>query len=157
KKRLRDIGEARIALDTLGSEPEAHAAAIPAPPPRKSRSTAIAWGVAALSLVVAAVATIGGSRRADSHPAVVRFEVGPPANMLSMNWPRISPDGTMLAFQGRGQSGKSGIWVRRLDSFEAQELPGTELAARPWWSPDSRFVACFVGGQLKKFPVNGAP
>jgi serine/threonine-protein kinase len=40
KKRLRDIGEAKIALEALGTEPEPVAAsATPAPPPRSLAKT----------------------------------------------------------------------------------------------------------------------
>ena len=41
----------------------------------------------------------------------------------------------------------------------AQPLPGTEDAANPFWSPDSRFIAFFVtgAGKLKKIEVTGGP
>ena len=75
--------------------------------------------------------------------------------MSSMVWPRLSPDGTMIAFLARNEAGKNAIWVRRLDAFEAQELPGTEGSSRPWWSPDSRFIAYFNRGQLREVPPTG--
>ena len=36
-------------------------------------------------------------------------------------------------------------------------LPGTEGASFPFWSPDSRTVAFFSGGKLKKVPISGGP
>jgi WD40 repeat protein len=42
------------------------------------------------------------------------------------------------------------LWLRSVDSLEAKELSGTEDAALPFWSPDSRFVGFFAGGKLKK-------
>ena len=38
-----------------------------------------------------------------------------------------------------------------------QPLAGTEGAAFPFWSPDSRTVAFFAGGKLKKVDVAGGP
>jgi hypothetical protein len=40
--------------------------------------------------------------------------------------------------------------VRDLDTLAARILPGTEGANNIFWSPDSRFIAFFVGRQLKK-------
>jgi Tol biopolymer transport system component len=88
---------------------------------------------------------------------VVRFNIGAQEKMTGLAWPRLSPDGTMIAFQARGASGKTAIWVRRLDAFEAQELAGTEGASRHWWSPDSRYIAFFVANQLKKIAATGGP
>jgi len=38
---------------------------------------------------------------------------------------------------------------------EAQALAGTEGASFPFWSPDSRFIAFFAGGKLKKIDTSG--
>src|SRR5207249_1804124 len=37
----------------------------------------------------------------------------------------------------------------------AQPLPGTEGASFPFWSPDSRFMAFFANGKLKKIDTTG--
>ena len=158
RKRLRDIGEARIALETLGSEPEAPAAfgVVARPAPRRTQAATIAWCAAAAIVVgAAAVAIVRFSQRPAVPNPTLRFQIPLQDKMSSMAWPRLSPDGTMIAFQARNEAGKSTIWVRRLDAFEAQELPGTEGAARHWWSPDSRFIAYFSGGQLRKVPPSG--
>jgi Tol biopolymer transport system component len=44
-----------------------------------------------------------------------------------------------------------------MNSTSAQALPGTEDARRPFWSPDSRYLAFIAGGKLKKVPVSGGP
>ena len=68
----------------------------------------------------------------------------------------ISPDGAMLAFVGRTQ-GKAQLWVRRLDQNESRLVPGSEGAYKPFWSPDSRWIAFFTPLKLKKSEVaNGA-
>ena len=52
-------------------------------------------------------------------------------------------------------SGRSSIWVRPLDALEAHPLAGTVGAGRPFWSPDSRFLAYIQDGKLRKVPVSG--
>ena len=42
-------------------------------------------------------------------------------------------------------------------SAEARPIQGTEGAAFPFWSPDSRFIAFFAGGKLKKVAIAGGP
>ena len=51
--------------------------------------------------------------------------------------------------------GKTQIWVRPLDSPSARPLPGTEGASRLFWSPDSRQIAFFQDGNLKKMALTG--
>src|SRR5262249_37748655 len=51
----------------------------------------------------------------------------------------VSPDGRRLAFVS--ESDKRRLWVRSLDSLVARQLPGTEDAFQPVWSPNSRSVA----------------
>jgi Tol biopolymer transport system component len=49
------------------------------------------------------------------------------------------------------------LWVRALNTSVAQPLLGTEEGTLPFWSPDSRFIAFFAGGRLKKIDANGGP
>jgi len=45
-----------------------------------------------------------------------------------------------------------------MDSAEAEVLAGTEgVGAQPFWSPDSRFIAFFADGKLKKLDVSRGP
>ena len=48
------------------------------------------------------------------------------------------------------------LWVRPLDSLDAHPLPGTDGATYPFWSPDSRQVAFFADGKLKRVAISGA-
>jgi hypothetical protein len=54
-------------------------------------------------------------------------------------------------------STRSALWVRRLDSTSAYELPGTAGAAFPFWRPDSRALGFFAEGKLKTIDVTGGP
>src|SRR5262249_20225669 len=142
---------------------EALAPAAPAPfastaeaaAPRALWRTALPWALFALAVVIAAVAL---RPRPVVDPDPLRFEIGVPKGLLRITWPRLSPDGRTLAFLGRDDAGKSTIWVRPLDSFEAHPLAGTEGAGRPFWSPDSRELAFFSDRrQLLKISASGGP
>ena len=76
---------------------------------------------------------------------------GPPAPQMA-----LSPDGLRLAYVLTIE-GKASLWVRPLDELAGQQIPGTEDASFPFWSPDSRFVAFFAEGQLKKIDLLGGP
>ena len=58
---------------------------------------------------------------------------------------------------GLVKDGKQQIWLRALDSADMTPLAGTEKAADPFWSPDSRFLAFFADARLKKIERSGGP
>lgn len=130
---------------------------------RKSRER-LAWAAAAIGALAAAFFAVGFFLRAPAEPRQVRFEIAPWADLSTIGSPRLSPDGLSLAFHGVDSTGKSQIWVRDLDSLEARPVAGTEETrtvaqneSRPMWSPDSQYIAFFVGNKLKKVPVAGGP
>jgi len=153
KKRLRDIGEARIVLESGEMEQ------VPPPVPVLARpKRSIAWPMALVVVALAAVAIVVASRKQPTERPVTRFQIAADPRLASMTWPRISPDGRTLAFLGRDAAGKTAIWVRPLDAFAPYPLQDTEGAARFFWSPDSKYVAYFIArSQLKKSPVAGGP
>jgi hypothetical protein len=51
--------------------------------------------------------------------------------------------------------GVSRLWVRRLDSIASQELPDTDDAQFPFWSPDGRSLAYFARGALRRVDALG--
>jgi len=69
----------------------------------------------------------------------------------------LSPDGLRLAYVAQNADGKALLWVRPLDSLQAQPLVGTEGAGYPFWSPNSRYIGFFAGGKLKKIDASGGP
>ncbi|HJW14362.1 MAG TPA: protein kinase [Thermoanaerobaculia bacterium] len=123
---------------------------------RKSRER-LAWGVAAAAIVAAALLAAGYLRRAPVKASPIRFEIPTPEGVALIDTPRISPDGKLIAFNASDPAGRSRIWVRPLSALAAQPLTGTEGAARPFWSPDSRFIGFFAEGKLKKIEVSGGP
>ena len=49
------------------------------------------------------------------------------------------------------------LWIRQLDRPEPRQLPGTEGARHPFWSPDGTSVGFFAQGKLKRIAVAGGP
>ena len=125
---------------------------------RKSRER-LAWIVAGLLLLgILAVLpfVISHLRHAPVDTRPVRFLI-PTPNRTSFGAFAISPDGRRLAFIAVDSSDKRRLWVRPLDSLTAQPLPETDGATYHFWSPDSRFIAFFAEGKLKKIDAAGGP
>jgi Tol biopolymer transport system component len=68
---------------------------------------------------------------------------------------QLSPDGKKLAFTARGAANEILLWIRPIESLEADALPGTSDAALPFWSPDSRSIGFFANGALKRIAATG--
>ena len=68
----------------------------------------------------------------------------------------ISPDGRQVAYSAN-DNGSSSVFVRPISVEVPQKLAGTEGASRLFWSPDSRWIAFFAGGKLKKVEAAGGP
>jgi len=123
-------------------------------------TAAAALGLAVFLLTRPAPENVGG---------VARFTVTSPPGHLLLNrslsgTAAVSPDGRSIVFvaqSGSGTTAQRALWVRAVDSFAAQKLAGTELSgqrgiqAGMFWSPDSKHIAFFEGGQLKRIPATG--
>jgi len=120
----------------------------------------LAWSLATVLGIAAAVTMVGRFDDSPLHTGLMRFTVSappgtslPPAGPFS---PQVSPDGTLIVFM-TVRGAERLLAIRPLDALESRALPGTEGARFPFWSPDSRMVAFFAGGQLKKVAVSGGP
>jgi hypothetical protein len=137
-------------------------AGVPAPvAKRRRRRERLAWGltVAVVGVAIVALLALWWTRRPPAA-AFARFAVTAPAGgtiATDAVQVAISPDGRRLVFAIRDSAGTGRLWIRPLDSFSAQPLPGTENAFWPFWSPDSRFIAFFAEGKLQKVAVGGGP
>jgi eukaryotic-like serine/threonine-protein kinase len=155
EERIQTAHDVKLQLQWIVEGGSQAGVAAPVAARRRSRER-LAWIVAAATTVAsAALAVVALQPKPAPKPVI--FELTPPAQVRSVDLPRISPDGRRLAFNALDSLGIQSIWVRRMNSLEAQRLPGTEGATRPFWSPDSRFLAFFSGGKLYKIDVSGGP
>ena len=139
--------------------------AVAVTPPGGARHTTRGALIAAGILGSIAIGVAIGGRylsNVSAPAAPVRFDVQPPADVTLTPSPvastaqlALSPDGRRLAFVATRRRAASQLWIRPLDGVDAQALPGTEGASFPFWSPDSRFIAFFSGGKLKKIDTTG--
>ena len=121
----------------------------------RRRAGWVTWAsVAVAALAVAALALEGSLRpTAAEDPMLVRVPIALPENTRS--WPRLSPDGRQVLY-GTTFEGRDVLWVRELRAAEGRPIPNSSARETPFWSPDSRTVAFFDEGKLKKIAVAGA-
>ncbi len=133
------------------------AAGVPKPVAHRRRSRErVAWIAAAvLGLGVIALGARDLMRPKPPAPRVLRYQIPAPHGVVSIDSPKLSPDGKYLAYNATDSTGTARIWIQPLDSFDAHPLAGTEGATRPCWSPDSKSLAFFTGTRLKRIDVGG--
>jgi serine/threonine protein kinase len=163
KSRLRDIGEARVALSSLDRDASSSILGSFGQP--VSDETAVStpsrlpWIVATLATTVAVSLGVLSTTRETPPPRLVRSSIAIPKT-LSPNTGTglsLSPDGTRVAFIASGESGQSGVWVHSLSTGQHELLAGTDGATYPFWSPDGRHLGFFANGSLKRIPSSGGP
>ena len=163
KRRLRDIGDARIEIEdviatrTSGSDVSQAAARGARLPSRQL------LGAAGLVLLTVAATSFVASHFTRTPAALpVRFEIPEvPGTHLDIDGvnPAISPDGRTLAYRAADSTGAYRLWVRPLESLSAREVPGTDGAQLLFWSPDSKLIGFFSGQEklMKVAAAGGAP
>ncbi len=149
KRRLRDIGEARIALEDSGGSDAAVATPLNSAP-----RSVLLWAVLATALAVTAVATFFFTRLVTPAPperALRKFEIPVADLTLGIQTPPvISPDGRRIAYIAG-----SGVWVRELERLQPKELVTGISPQYLMWSPDSRNVAYLADQKLWRLGIDG--
>ena len=129
---------------------------------RKSRqktlvAAMVAGWVAAIAVAVLAMLLSSQVRQAQRP---VTAEINSPAGADFTGAERgpavISPDGKELAFSTGDPKG-SRLWMRDMATGRTEALEGTDEALFPFWSPDSRALAFFSSGKLRKVSAGGGP
>jgi Tol biopolymer transport system component/tRNA A-37 threonylcarbamoyl transferase component Bud32 len=157
KRRLRDIGEARIAIEETisgvgaGLVP-ALAEAAPGRPQGSPLRRALPWVAALMAALVAATAVwLFMSRQQPAERMQFAIPLGSDAETLS-----LSADGQMLAYVARDDaSGQDMLYFERVGSPMGTMLAGTEGVMYPFWSPDDTNIGFFADGKLQKVSISG--
>ncbi len=143
-------------------------AGIPAPVAARRRGRErLAWGVVAALLVTSAILGAAYWRSRAAPSVSLRLSLLPPEGKTfsfigegyGQDAPApvaISPDGRRLVF-GAQDADSVRLYMRLLDSFEAQPLEGTADAWFPFWSPDGASIGFFQESKLKRIRAGGGP
>ena len=119
------------------------------------------WLMAAAALLLTAAGSAGlvYGLRSPGEAHTIKLSLLPPEGATFVPGgiagpPALSPDGKTIAFVVE-QSGQQTLWVRALNSLSGRELPGTEGARFPFWSPDGRSLGFFTQDKLERIDING--
>lgn len=141
RRRMRDIGDARIELEDVLTQPQsgwyqaAGASARPGTPARLVMPLSmpgIVQGASGSTVSTTELTLVNSSRSALA----------------------IAPDGSTVAFIA-GKSPQSTLYVRRMDGHDARPIPGTAGADAPFFSADGTKIGFFADGKLKRVALTG--
>ena len=155
-QNARDLGrELRFIADAARAE-TVPAAGDPVRARTPRRAVVILAAGAALAAGLLAGALLRGRwTPAPARPALLRLSLAPPEGTNLIGTLAISPDGQRVALIAAGESGVSRIWIRPIGAPVATALTATDGARFPFWSPDSRSVAFFSDGKLRRVGMTG--
>jgi hypothetical protein len=148
RRRLRDIGDARLEIEDLLAGGVA-GEDLPAALTGSKRAASRSWWPALGAGVVLTLGVMWGLGGLDFAPR----EEPRPLRVFSLvsegRSPRdtaaISPDGSMVAYTVERR-----LRIRDLDNVEPRIFQEVEVTQPVFWSPDSRFVAVISGKRLLK-------
>ena len=165
RRRLRDIGEARIVLEdpaaaTVGETPPR----VVVPLPARSWRQIVIPTAAALVAGAAVAAAVWYGTRPDAL-RVTRLTVATTADNALFVDPQsrdltITPDGTRIIYKGGSRGESTQLFVRGLDQLDPSPLTPPGLPKGPFVSPDGQSIGFFEPGPrlaLRKVAVSGGP
>jgi eukaryotic-like serine/threonine-protein kinase len=160
EERFQSAHDIKLELQWIAADRSVPAvAALPSSPSHVRER--LSWAMA----VVAAIVLSAAAAMFLYHPAqtalAIRTVINPPEKTtLNLTGdgagpPVLSPDGTSIAFAATTADGKTGLWVRPMNSLDSHALPDTDGAIFPFWSPDNRSLGFFADSKLKTIDLNG--
>ncbi|MGH9201673.1 MAG: TolB family protein, partial [Vicinamibacterales bacterium] len=162
RRRLRDIGEARIVLDDPAAPAigdVAGVAALAPPRPLWRRAMPVALSAILAGALVGAAWYL--SLRPSTPTAVTRFPFTLPAGQIftglssNRHMVALSPDGARMVYAANTR-----LYLRSMSELDARAIQGTEghrNVTEPAFSPDGRSIAfyAFADQTLKRTAVTG--
>ncbi len=140
KQRLKDIGEARIAIENFLANPHQKQPAQPTTRPTL-------WLALAASILLAITTTTLWLRTPPTTPPLFQFYED--STDFSV---RLSPNGKWLLSRAAG-----GIKLRQLGEAKSRLIPGTTAALMPpFWAEDSTAFGFVSNGRLQLFSLDNS-
>ncbi len=160
EERFHSASDLAFALEALSgstaiSDQTAALKLLPAPMRWRQRLPWILTGLFALIAMLALIVPNFRRAPATAEQEALRFLIPLPEKGQTIGPPTISPNGRQMVYRLNTEDGKELLWLRPLSSLDARSLAGTEGAAQPFWSPDSRSIAFFAAGKLKRIDLSG--
>jgi len=161
RRRLRDIGEARVRLERWQEDPSAihestamFSSDLTQMPGRRPWLT---WALGLVAAVAVLMLGLNLMRGPKESSRILSFEIDVPGeesiDAYTRNNVLLSNDGNML-----GWVTAKGIYVRNAGDREAQLLDGTENTMAAAFSPDGNWVAFVTRNRLQRISIaGGAP
>ncbi len=160
EERFQSAHDIKLELQWIAADRSAPAVAAFPPSPSHARER-LGWAAAVVAAIILGAAAGMFLYRPAQTTRAIRTVINPPEKTtLNLTGdgagpPVLSPDGTSIAFAATSADGKTGLWVRPMNSLESHALPDTEGAIFPFWSPDSRSLGFFADSKLKTIELNG--
>jgi len=151
-RRTADVRSLRLDLEDDSVD------AAPAAVGPRSRSRATVYALAAVATVAIAAAALLAAvhfREGPARVVTMNFDISLPEKVSFRSYMAVSPDGEKIAFSAAAQGGQFVIWIRALGDPVLRPLAGTESGSYMFWSPDSRSIAFWAEGKLKKISLAG--
>ena len=164
KRRLRDIGDARVELDDVDGDRTTAEAEDTAG--RKARWLWLGATAGVLGIALGGFGTWTMLDQPELEPPrrVTRLSIQTPPHAPLTSSPigvfafgnaELSPDGSRVAYVATLPQGGTQLFVRALDESDVRLLAGTDGASAPFFSPDSESIGFFAGSKLKRVPAAG--
>jgi len=161
RHRLRDIGDARVALEEIMSGRAEEPAAAPAATPAAAGRTILYVCAAAVVAAAVTAAAIHFMKPPAPAPQPIRLEAvvtgDQPLLQVQGSAAALSSDGRYLAYVIGTASDVSAtrLYLRHLGRFEDSALAGTDGGYNPFFSPDGQWIGFVTPQALKKVSISG--
>ena len=159
RRRLRDIGEAVFEISETSSDPSGSFSALgltaeapaEAAGRRRVRTALLTISALVLGCIITSALIWRLTPTVPEPPLRKLMPTLAGLTRPSLSSPVIiSPDGGRIVYLRDDR-----LWVQDLSQLSPRELPGTQSAQKPFWSPDSAAVGYFAAGQLWRVNVSG--
>ncbi len=159
RQRLRDIGEARVAIERYLANPDGGADVPRQAEAHPTLPAKLPWVLLAVTALSALAGWYIAARPAPLRP-LIRLEAEMRAEFSALGSSgsgimAISPDGARIVTALPGMDETTRLYSRLVQQDQVVPLAGTENATTPFLSPYGQWIGFVADGKLKKISVDG--